>query len=444
MSLAVASKVAVSAAVVMWLAAPFALHAAAYKRFSIVPIVSSLAVYNLTFEMGFLNFYFGSSLFVFGFAIWIALESKQLLLRAAVGLLISYLLFFSHLFVFATFAVCVFVWELVTAWGSIFSRKTFQRELILLGSTFVPPTATFIFLSPHSEGKLFFGLLSQWTHGLSQTALRKIGYIDRLIPVGWNGEVYAAVLVCALVIAAIYYRPPGMDGRLLACCSAMAALLLALPPFVAGGNNVDWRMIAPLALLFAGSIRLVLPEWVSVSVFLASSALLGSESISISEVWNKGESNYVNFSSLLSEIRGGSRMYYSTIGMSLPQVERPPSVLHEGSFALIEKCIAVPSIFALRSQQPLSIQPGYLEVVDKLRLPFNETVDSVDWLFVENNSDFVVLASDNEHADVGRPTLHLLKRVGQFSLYEVLASRSSNRIGSVPKSEPSMNCQRSR
>jgi hypothetical protein len=444
MSLAFASKVAVSVAVVLWLAAPFALHAAAYKRFSIVPIVSSLAVYNLTFEMGFLNFYFGSSLFVFGFAIWIALESQQLLLRAAVGLLISYILFFSHLFVFATFAICVLVWELIAAWGSIFSRKTSQRELILLGSTFGPPTATFIFLSPHSDGKLFVGLLSQWTRGLSQALLSKIDYIDRLIPVGWNGEVYAAALVCALFIAAIYCRPPGMDGRLLACCLAMAALLLALPPFVAGGSNVDWRMIAPLALLFAGSIRLVLPKWISVIAFLASAALLGSESISVSEVWKKGESNYVSFSSLLTEIPAGSRMYYSTIGMSFPQAEKPPSVLNESSFALIEKCIVVPSIFAFRSQQPLSIQPGYLEVHNKLWLPFNETVDSVDWSFVEKNSDFVVLASDNAQADVDRPTLHLLKRVGQFNLYEVSASGSADRTGSVPKLEPSMNCGHSR
>jgi hypothetical protein len=418
MPLAQASKVIVSMAIVMWLASPFALHAAAYKKFSIVPIIASLAAYNMTFEMGFLSFYLGSGLFVFGFSVWIWMEAKPLLFRISVGLLTSYILFFTHLFAFATFVLCVLIWELGTVRNSIFSRETIHRETILLGSTFGPPAATFVFLSPHAGGPLFDGLLSLWINGLGHGLLVKIRWFEMLLPAGWSGAPYAAALVCALAVAAIYYRPPGMDGRLLACCLAMALLLLTLPPFLAGGANVDWRMIAPLALFFSGSIRLTLSRTPSAIAGLAVAALVGWQSISMSEGWKKGESDFVNFSSLLSGIPAGSRLYYSTVGMSYTRAQSPPSILSEGSYALIEKCIIVPSLFAYRSQQPLAVDPAYLDIHEKLKETVNPDIDGIDWPLVERNSDFVILASDAEITG-DRPALRSLKRVAQFSLYEV-------------------------
>jgi hypothetical protein len=66
-----------------------ALHRAAFRRWSLWPLLAFLLLYNRVLLWGFLNYLAGLALMLWALAAWIALERKPLALRVGIGTVLA-------------------------------------------------------------------------------------------------------------------------------------------------------------------------------------------------------------------------------------------------------------------------------------------------------------------------------------------------------------------
>ncbi|WP_157934276.1 hypothetical protein [Microvirga ossetica] len=421
---AVSSKLFVAIAVILWIISPFFLHYALYRRHSPVAILGSITVLNSAFHKGFLNFFLGSGLVVILFSIWILMSHKSTLSRIIAGIAMSFALFFCHLFVFAIFAICVFLWEaLDTTNFHASSRKIIIQKACLLLPTLALPALAFLLFSPTAGASGWDAQKGLWDDGIYQALLFKFQHVRTLFTLGWPGILASLAVVSTTLGLAFYQAFPGMLWRMVAINATLLAFFFLLPPKFMSGANVDWRMLGPLSLFVAGSARLPKSPYIAATLVPVVLLILGPQSWYVANLWRKSEQIYLNFSEILASIPRGSRLFYSTVGMPYSDVIGPPSILHLGSLAVIERSAIVPSLFAYPTQQPIRVKPNYSRRHQAVANPFARTLRDIDWGTVQKDFDFVVLASSSRPENTTEfDWLQEIETTGTFHLYRVVAT----------------------
>ena len=91
--LSIATRLFLTAAVLMWVLGPGAIHRALYGRWGIAPLFGAFFAYNDNFVWGFFNYYFTAGLSFIIFAAWIAWERKTPLRLAGFALAVTVIYF---------------------------------------------------------------------------------------------------------------------------------------------------------------------------------------------------------------------------------------------------------------------------------------------------------------------------------------------------------------
>jgi hypothetical protein len=403
-SIAVASKLLFTLCTTLWLAAPVILHRAVYGRISIVPLIAGLFLFNPVEDLGFLNFWLGSSLAVTGFAIWVTLETQRTVSRAIAGVALTVILFLCHLFAFATFAVAIVVWEVLPARERRSSRL--PDRLPLLGMV-LAPAAIGLLVGPRElvaaartfsyEGADLLGALDA-----------KFEHLLGFVPGGPLLSTATWILLGLLILVSLARRT--LDRRLAAISVVVFGLFLLLPYRLMTGVHVDWRMLAPLVLFVGGAVAIDLRRWQAVVVAVVLVAGSAAQSMLLAGTWQEREATYAEFEPVVARVPAGSKLLYGAIG---PRDARE----HYAGYAVVERDAVVPSLFALTSQQPIRVVEPYRSTHRGVSLGWYPEATSIDWRLVTQDFAYVLLASRETPAVPANLTE--VATNGQFRLYRV-------------------------
>lgn len=407
---ALTAKLAFAFLAILWIVAPILLHRALYQRWSMLPLIGALFLNNRVVEMGFLNFWLGSSLVVIAAAIWIAISGRSLLLRTAAAIVIGALLFICHLAAFGSFLVVVTLWE-------IFAPREPGRPIADRLLPLAPLVAVGLLgqlLAPHNSSE-FAARISYGGSNLLEVATTKWRQFLNFAPGRSLLGRLPLILFGSVVLLALVQRQ--VPQRLIIIWLALFGLFLVLPGQFAGGFSVDWRMLAPLVLVVSGSVRVALPRVPAIVLTAIVVAVLGTQLVTTTLRWRDGETSYRQFHRLANDVPVNSRLFYATIGSKSGTFQRRPSVLHFGSLAMLERHAVIPSLFATVGQHPLRIRSEYLTRHEGIVQIGFQAMGDVDWRIVTSDFDYVIIAKQRAPATPAGMTE--IGHRGLFRLYRV-------------------------
>src|SRR6185312_6774195 len=165
-ALEVATKLFITAGIVMWVVGPALIHRALYGRAGAAPLIAAIFAYNANLMWGFLNYYFAMGFGFLVFAAWITMENRRTPMRLAGFALAVTILYFCHLFACETLALMMGSYEL-GAW-SFPPRPPLRqmwRRLGAAGIVFVPAALALLFLKPHNpdaDSDVTFNFMDTW------------------------------------------------------------------------------------------------------------------------------------------------------------------------------------------------------------------------------------------------------------------------------------------
>src|SRR5262249_53547277 len=107
----VASKLFLTAIILLLVTGPFAIQRALFGTLSAWPLASFLFVYNWIFMYGFTNYLFGLGLALWSIAAWIALRDSRPAFRLATAVLLTLAIFVSHLHALGVYGLAILCFE---------------------------------------------------------------------------------------------------------------------------------------------------------------------------------------------------------------------------------------------------------------------------------------------------------------------------------------------
>lgn len=353
-------KLFVVAVLLLFIAGTYALRWVLWGRIGLWPLAVLLVVYNYVLAWGFLNYLFGAGLAMLCLAAWIWARERcpwHWLVPASV--LAALALYFSHLFALGVYALSIAGFEL----GRSLHRRhealdRHLRSWVLSGIQFVAPIAFALQSSTVSETSLtMFGELKTRISVLIATATFQ------------NHGVDAGILVFLLVLLV-----GGCAMRMFKLHPAMKAVLLvlliaafAMPSWLFGTWAAHYRLGPVLAAIAIASsdLRLrqnlfsfILPVLGGALLLMRivdTAAIVQRNDAMMNELRSSLEDTVPKGTSLLVAIDLDGREA-RTVDWSLL------SILHLGSYAVIDRSVFLPTLFTDPRKQPLLVTPAYRKI----------------------------------------------------------------------------------
>ena len=263
------------------------------------PLLGFLLLYNRILLWGFLNYLFGVGVALAGAALWLALEGRRWWLRVASSSLVASACLFSHIAAFGVYALVILGVEAVPALAELRARRwrLLGRRIAIAAPQLIAPSV------------LWLGLRHDVPAGSPNYAglWRKP---DLLFIVFDN-----------------YHRSFDL------ACFALFLLLIA-----AGAPRFPSRRVATAVGAVAASVLVV-------------------RLAAIEQVWRTADRVYSADLAGIDGLPPGSRLAIAHPA-DLFHVVAVPEV-HVATLAIARREAFVPSLFAIRGQQPLALRPGF-------------------------------------------------------------------------------------
>jgi len=383
MPLEVAGKCFIILIFLLLVSGTFALHYTLHRELSLWPLLSFLFLYNRPFLWGFMNFLFGVGLSLWLFAGWIHFRERSPLNRTVFFGVLALVLFFSHLYAFGIYALCILGYEYYRMRQQA-SKKSF-REYIIIFPQFFLPAILLLFFCPttHSPGsiEIIFG-----------NPLRKIYFL--LDPVNnYNAilDISTFLILSGSFCLGVLTGTIRLSKELLYPLVILSLSFLAMPELLLTVWFADMRIpTAFVFLLIAGSeLTIKKMKWrkeilaVILTVFIIRMSVVFVQ-------WRNADQEYSQYLWAINKIDEGSRLF-TAIPVSGRWRPFPVPINHLPCFAIIEKSAFVPSLFTHRTQQPVSFTAEFKKLALKTPEPFkvglNPTWDS----FIQNYDYLLVV-----------------------------------------------------
>ncbi len=330
------------------------LHAALFQRLALWPLLAFLFLYDRLLLLGVLNYLFGLGLALVGFAAWLALHQRPTLPRIVVSSLFATVVYLAHLFAFAIYGLLVLGYEL----GQLLRRREdgasrATRALAIAAAQAVVPLVLF-FSAPHAGGEIFFG------NQLRKLYLLFSVFDDYSRPF----DIASFVLVFGAYLVAwrqgLLRIAPAMVGPLL----ALAVAYLLAPNMVMTAASVDRRLPIAFVLVLIAATRPTehASERLRLFAFIAAALLFVGRMTVVMQNWRQSDRLYAQVLPAFDTIPAGSRIAvaYPPSAVNLRTGATP--ILHVPTYAVIARDAFVPSLFAMRTQQPVRFAAGYEEL----------------------------------------------------------------------------------
>jgi hypothetical protein len=343
-----ATKLFLTAAVLMWVLGPGAVHRALYGRWSIAPLLGAAFAYNANFSWGFFNYYFASGLAFLVFAAWIACRRKTLPWLCGFAAAVT-LVYFCHIFAAATLALMIAAYE-----AAMSRRDRDVRELLLRAAHFaiiyVPAAIAFVFLRPASAGdaRLEFNLAENVPDKLESLVAHAFDNPSYAIP-------FALLAGLALAVhkghASVH---PAMRGLV----AVLFVAALAAPEWAMGGWAVHLRLPAVVAaMLFAGA-EFHFDTRITRALGGAALAMIAWLAIGLGIDWRGYDRQVTEFRAAESAIPRGARLVTVLDGNAIGMASDQP-YWHMAEFAIIDRAAFTPLMFTTGGQHVVQLHEPY-------------------------------------------------------------------------------------
>jgi hypothetical protein len=350
-----ATKIFLSAAIMMWVLGPAVIQRALFGRIGVAPLAGAFFAYNANFTWGFFNFYFATGLCFLLFAAWIASTKKRGPGALAGFTLAICALYACHLLGVLLLGVMIVCFEAARLWAERdFALKKLLARALPIGLVFLPVAIAFLFFRPAESvgGKFAFDFAD--TIGDRVSAAIKL-YFDKP----------AYLLMAALAILWLWgllYDRLRVHPAMKILVIVLAILTLVAPEWALGGWGVHLRLPAVLGAMLFASAELRLGSRAAALATAALLLLAGVSSATLAENWRDYDRQYSEFRAALRDVPEGSKMVTVLDGDSLsdqlgPTPDQP--YWHMAEFAIIDRGAFTPLMFTTNGQHIIRLKPPY-------------------------------------------------------------------------------------
>lgn len=402
---------------------PMMVHRALFGRFSPLPMVAVLFLYNGMLLFGLMNYLLGLGIALWGLAAWIALRDRSPWLRLPLATAIVTALFFCHLFDVGLFGLAAGSLEL-WRWSSQRPLRlgAMARDTALLLLPFVP--VPLLMLASPTMG------LSSEVLWLPQGKMEGITAIVQLY-----GDVTDLIFAATLIGAALWLtrrrllRLHAAGWVLFILCSAV---FLAMPRVLFGSWLADQRMPIAILFLLIGFLRPAGGRALG-PVFYA--LLIGATLFRVADVqahWAQLGQRYDEFRNASHLLPPGASVLVATADLPSGTDVFNQAVSHAACVAVIERDALVSTIFSVPGKQILDITPakrGLVDAEDGDPPSVSQMLAAADgpvpgkpryWDRWPGRYDYVIVLYTRHGDDSPDPDLLQLRAEGEnFQLYQI-------------------------
>jgi hypothetical protein len=372
-----------------------ALHAALYRRVSIIAGFAAFFVWGGALQFGFLSYCLGVAVALWGVAGWIVLARAARVGRLAYGIAVALALYYVHILALGAYGFVIAGIELDRLLRRQVGDGDFGTRLGTAAGMMLQflPAAGLLLAGQSGGGELM-------VHFTPLTS--KLIFLQRLF---WNEALWVSALMVIPVTVVVglslrQWRLP-LDPRLLPGVVFLALAVLLFPAGIIreGTPNwaLDWRYLTPLALFGTAALRdpltsarqqTVLALAICVVMALrAGTMMMGS--------WSEGAALEQRMRACFAALPEGSAM----ITLALPMErdvfrwpERLPPVINLSSYAVVDRAAFIPTLFAYDAQQPLRYQPEAAARRAGLEGMYFASAETVNWDLVGGYDYLLALA----------------------------------------------------
>jgi len=319
------------------------------------PLLGFLFLYNRILLWGFVNYLFGIGVALVGTASWLALESRRWWIRVPSSSLVALACFFSHIAAFGFYTLVIIGVELLPAVGEFRARQwpALGRRIAIGLPQFVAPAA--LWLSVRHDAP---------TGTVSYAALwRKVDLLFSVFD-NYNRafDVGCFALFLAFVGGLLWTRRLGLAPRLATAVGIVFAVYLLLPSQIYGGSGADHRLPTGLFLLMvAATAPRFSSPFVAAAVGLVAALVLVVRLGMIERVWRAADQVYS------ADLVGIDALpQASKLAIAHPDLFHvvPIPEVHLPVLAISRREVFVPTLFAIKGQQPVALKPAFAALAD--------------------------------------------------------------------------------
>jgi len=350
---------------------PIVLNLVLFGRVTPIALMGLLFVHNTTLSLGFVGYLFSIGFAICLLAMWIRLREAALWVRLIIFPILSWLLFLSHLIGFSIYALLVGSYELGrhleknTDYSprALLSFNSVQRlNLISLTLQFVLPVLIYLVLAPSVE--TVGNIMSQNTYGGVWRKIENLGgiFFYLISPYAWTWDRIFSFVLSGMTILLMMFRIIEVPKRMLWPLAAMLLLYFSMPMALFGGWGADHRLLVPIGLLLAGSLRIRANTgtrmlWKSAILFIAILVIVRVATITVE--WRRiNDDEYAEYIQAFDSLADGSKVYYAFGHAGSKKNMWPGPVYHIPHLALMEKQVYVPYLF-ISELLPLQYSPAF-------------------------------------------------------------------------------------
>ncbi len=345
-----ATKLFLSIGVLMWALAAGGVHKALYGRIGASPLAASVFAYNANFMWGFFNYYFGMGLAMLVFAGWIASENKRDILRLSGFAALATIVYFCHLFAFATFLAMISSYELMRLWEErpFAVAKLIERGLSV-ASIALPGVLAFAFLKPAGAGSdhLEFNLSST----LDDRASAAIQF-------AFDRPAYPVFVVLLLFFAiGVWRRKIHIHPRMTLLLALLALAAAFTPEWAMGGWGVDLRLPAVLGVLSFAACDFKLKERTVQILVALLMIVVAYQSATLAGNWRYYDGQIAELRSAVQRLPAGSKLMTVLDGDAMGMASDQP-YWHMAEYGIVDRGDFTPLMFTTKGQHVIRLRPS--------------------------------------------------------------------------------------
>lgn len=374
-------------------------------------LLAFLFLFSEPFAWGFISLILGFGLALWGVAAWVRLRDRPLPLVLAWSAPFALLLFFAHLFAFASYGLVIACIELARLRDAARPLRALGRSLLAGVGQFALPAAVFLLASPTplDSNSTQFGILLDRLRAMPLAPVRN--YDDWL-------DVLAALATAVIVVAGLWTRRLRVAREMRLALIVLAVLCFLIPHRLSTSDNAEIRLPVITVLLLAAS-----GDWAArsrrelLAGGVALLALFGLRTATTVDAFAEGSRFIAEIKAALASVPEGTRI--ASMAVTNPENHRmSPAWEHAICYEVIEKSAFVPSLFASPEQQPVLLgaddrgrpfPPSHYVSRPGQALPAS--------LF--ERLDYVVVVNPGALRTDLPPNLHLVATGRQFRVYRV-------------------------
>ena len=350
MTLEAATRLFLTATVVLWVLGPALIQRALFGRIGPSVLLSGFFAYNANFLWGFFNYGFAVGLAFLVFAAWIATDGRRTAIQLA-GFAVAFtLVYFSHLVGFAILLLAIGGYELPALLNERFSPRALGARVLSPLLLCLPATLAFLLLKPAgaADGHISFDILDTLLDRFESAI--QVGFDRPLLPL--------TVALIVLFVLAVATGRAKVHPRMRVALALFALAALFAPQWALGGWGVHMRLPAVL-----GALAFAALEWSVTARMLrigaaATLALIAAGACLLAWNWRLYDAQYAEFRTHASTIRADAKLLTVLDGDSLGWTADQP-YWHLAEFAIIDRGAFTPLLFTTAGQHIVRIRPPF-------------------------------------------------------------------------------------